>query len=240
MASKIETILNNYPKKRPRLNRKLKKIYKTIYSQNRSGVGLLNKISSSMESWMHRVIEKRILKKKIIKTLEIGAGNLNHLGFVKKKQIYDVVEPYDWLYKNSKNKSKINNFFNNLSKVPKKNKYDRIISIATLEHVTDLPYLLKKSKFLLKKNGIFQAAIPCEGELSWYLAWRFGTGLGFWLKHKVDYSILMKHEHVNNLNEISSLIEFYFNNIKIHRSPMPFFLKKKHTSFYAYLEAKKI
>ena len=85
MASKIETILNNYPKKRPRLNRKLKKIYKTIYSQNRSGVGLLNKISSSMESWMHRVIEKRILKKKMIKTLEIGAGNLNHLDFVKKK-----------------------------------------------------------------------------------------------------------------------------------------------------------
>ena len=106
-----------------------------------------------------------------------------------------------------------------------------------LEHILDLPDLIKKSISLLKRGGLFQVAIPCEGELAWYLAWRLGTSSTFWLKYKKNWGEMIRYEHVNNLEEIQSLINYYFGNIKIIRSPIPFLLNKKHFSFYAYLEA---
>tara|TARA_B100001057_G_scaffold453779_1_gene498872 strand:+ start:1832 stop:2554 length:723 start_codon:yes stop_codon:yes gene_type:complete len=239
MTDNIEKILNQYPKNRVALSPRLEKIYKKIYIENRKGTGLANKISSYLESWMHKKIEKRIKNKKISKSLEIGAGTLNHLDYVNNFEHYDVIEPAKWLYTDTKSKKLIKNYYSDIFEISASEKYDRVLSIATLEHVLDLPKLIEQSKQLLNKGGIFQAAIPCEGEFAWYCGWKFGTGIAFWLKHGLNYEELMKFEHVNNLNEISKIIKFYFKNIKVLRSPLPFLIKKKHTSFYAYIEAVK-
>ena len=106
-----------------------------------------------------------------------------------------------------------------------------------LEHLLDLPNLIEKCLELLEVGGLFQAAIPCEGELAWYLAWRFGTSSFLWLKYRKDWGKMIRYEHVNNLREITALIEHYFGNIKVTRSPAPFLIQKKHFSFYAYIEA---
>lgn len=237
MTDNIDKIINQYPKKRAVLSHRLNKLYKKIYAENRKGTGLANKISSYLESWMHKKIESRIKDIKISKSLEIGAGTLNHLVYVNNLEHYDVIEPAKWLYTDAKSKKLIKNFYSDIFEISSNEKYDRILSIATLEHVLDLPKLIEQSKKLLNKGGIFQAAIPCEGEFAWYCGWKFGTGLAFWLKHGLNYEELMKFEHVNNLNEISKIINFYFKNIKVLRSPLPFLIKKKHTSFYAYIEA---
>jgi len=239
MTDNIEEILAQYPKKRISLSPELEKIYKKIYSENRKGVGLANKISSYLESWMHKKIENRVNNINISKSLEIGAGTLNHLDYVNTLEHYDVIEPAKWLYKDTKSEKFVKNFYSDIFEISIKQKYDRILSIATLEHVLDLPKLIEQSKQLLNKGGLFQAAIPCEGEFAWYCGWKFGTGVAFWLKHGLNYEELMKFEHVNNLNEISKIIKYYFKNIKILRSPLPFLIKKKHTSFYAYIEAVK-
>ena len=233
----IESIIKKFPKTRPDLSKKIQKIYNQIYQENRSDIGTINKIKTYIESWEHKQVEKNSKKINSSKCLEIGAGNLNHFKYVNKKEIYDIVEPFKFLYEGNNNLEKINNIFSSISDINNEETYDRIFSINVLEHITNLPEVIIKSKKILKKNGIFQAAIPCEGEFAWWCSWKFGTGIPFWLKYKTNYEEMMRHEHVNSYDEITKLVNYYFGDIKIIRSPLPFFLKIKHTSFFAYIEA---
>ncbi len=82
--STLNELINIYPKKRPKLSSKLKKIFKNEYKINRE-----SKINSFFEKWMHENILK-IKDKTKTNTLEIGAGTLNHLYYEdlkKKRQI---------------------------------------------------------------------------------------------------------------------------------------------------------
>jgi len=166
--------------------------------------------------------------------LELGAGNLNHIRYESNFDNYDIVEPFFDLYINSPYLSSVRKIFNSLEQVD--HSYDKIVSIATLEHLLDLPKEINLCKRLLKKDGTFQIAIPCEGEFAFKLGWKLTTGLAFKLKHKLDYSILMEHEHVNTLDEIYSILENNFKITKFQRSPFIFPLK--NFSFYAYFECK--
>ena len=239
MNSEIKNnILSKYPKKKTNLPEKYIEIYQKSYKENRDGEGFANSISQNLESWGHKIIESRTSKINFKNTLEIGAGNLNHLNYIKESQIYDIIEPNKWFFENSINLKKVNKVYSNISQISHENFYDRIVSVMVLEHLTDLPNVIEKSKKLLKSNGIFQAAVPCEGELAFYCGWRFGTGLSFLLKYGLDWGVIMRHEHVNNFKEVTEVIKFYFKDITIKRSLFPFFLKTKHASFYAYIEAK--
>ena len=125
--------------------------------------------------------------------------------------------------------------YSSLKEVPKDNKYSRIISIATLEHMTNLPLDVALSAVHMENNGIFQAGIPSEGGFLWWLGWRCTTGISYWLRNRLDYGVLMRHEHVNNANEIIAILEYFFENVQIKRFPLPFHF----LSLYTYLEAKK-
>jgi len=238
MAKNINNIINSFPKIRKSLPKDFKEIYQKIYLDNREGKGIGNKISQFSEKWAHKIIEKRFSQSFRNRCLEIGAGNLNHIPYIlDNNEIYDIVEPEEWFYKDNSHLNRVNNIYKSLYEVSSSAIYDRIISIMVLEHVLDLPNFIQKCKSLLKKGGLFQAAIPCEGEFAWYLAWRFGTTSTFWLKYKKDWGTMIRYEHVNNLHEISSIINHIFGNFKIIRSPIPFIIQKKHFSLYAYIEA---
>ena len=103
-----------------------------------------------------------------------------------------------------------------------------------MEHLTDLPNEIQLCKKLLKDDGIFQVAIPCEGEFAFKLGWMLTTAISFKLKYKLDYSKIIEYEHVNTMNEIITILKHHFNIKKIKRSP--FILPLKNLSFYAYLE----
>ena len=45
----------------------------------------------------------------------------------------------------------------------------------------------------------------------------------------------MRHEHVNNANEIIAIVRHFFEDVRIRRFPTPF----HHASFYSYLEAQR-
>lgn len=226
----FEKILARYPKKRIKLNDEYKKIYNRHYMRNRSGEGITNLISQKMESWMH----KKVSKLSGVNILEIGAGNLNHVKYESNFTYYDIVEPFTELYFNSPQRKTIRNIFISLEDV--KEKYDKILSIATFEHMLNLPREIDQCKKLLKKNGVLQIAVPCEGEIAFKLGWMLTTGIAFRLKHKLDYSKLIKYEHVNSLKEISILLNNNFVVTKFERSPL--FLPIKNFSFYAYFECK--
>ena len=88
----------------------------------------------------------------------------------------------------------------------------------------------------MHEDGTFQVAIPCEGEIAFKLGWMLTTGIAFKLKYNLNYLKLIEYEHVNNIDEIYSILENNFKIIKFQRSP--FILPLKNLSFYAYIECK--
>ena len=224
-----------FPKQRPPLSARTRAIYEQHYIRNRAGDGAATSAAQKLEAWMHRrVAQASVNFSPDHRILEIGAGNLNHIDYETQFGSYDIVEPFSALYENSDKLSRLGRTYNSLSEVELEN-YDRILSIAVLEHMDDLPREVELSRALLATDGVFQAAIPCEGELAWELAWRMTTAIEFRLRYKADYAEIMRHEHLNNLSEIIEVIKCQFEHVVVQRSPFP--LPIPHMSFYAYIEA---
>jgi len=229
-------ILKNFPKIRPDLPEEFKEIYETHYKSNRAGQTLASSMTKMMESWMHKQVAADLINLSepgTIRTLEIGAGTLNHLEYEPHVGPYDIVEPFEALYKDSPFLKRLRHIFSDISEVPDNYKYDRIISIATFEHICDLPKVVAKCGLLLTTGGALRVAIPNEGSLLWKLGWKLTTGLEFKIKYGLDYGLLMKHEHVNTAQEIEEVLKYFFRDIRCKVLGLT-----KYISLYRFYECK--
>ena len=227
----IEDILNTYPRVRKPLTPAHEEIYVEEYKINRGGEGILYRTTQKLESWMHHKIAHG---QKTGNILELGAGSLNHVPYEDAAHDYDCIEPFSELYENSRFLGRIRNIYNALEEVPSGAHYDRIISVAVLEHMTDLPAMIAQSGLLLAPDGTFQAGIPSEGGFLWGLAWRMTTGISYRIRTGLDYGTVMRHEHVNTAGEIESIVGYFFRDLKLVRLPAPVL----HFSLYTYIEAR--
>jgi hypothetical protein len=187
--------------------------------------------AQKLEEWMHR----RVSRVSGGPALELGGGTLNHLRFEPGVEPYDVVEPFKALYEGRPAVSHVRDFFDSVQDVPGHRRYGRIISIAVLEHLPDLPLDVARSALLLDDTGAFQAGIPSEGGLLWWFGWRFSTGIAYYLRTGLDYGVVMRHEHLNDSHTILAVVRHFFDEVKVARFPAPF----HQLSFYAYLEARR-
>jgi hypothetical protein len=229
----IDALLASYPRTRPPLTDAHERIYHQEYAFNRSGKGFLYGTTKWLEGWMHRRIADRGTGGPV---LELGAGGLNHLEYEREIGIYDVVEPFSDLCRNSPLAGKVRRIMDSydaLGQLIGKQQYGRILSIAVLEHLTDLPRVLACSGLLLETKGSLQIGIPSEGGALWGLIWRMTTGLALRLRTGLNYGIFVRHEHVNTVKEIEQLFDFFFNSTRVERFPLP----GRHVSFYTYIEA---
>lgn len=219
------------PKVRAPLPEGTAPVYEAYYRQNRLGTSTSGSISRAMESWLHRRVAGDIASDHVPRsTLEIGAGTLNQLPYEAEVGSYDIVEPVVDLYEGSPLRHRIRHAYPDIREVPSDARYDRITSVATLEHVCNLPEVLATAALLLAPGGTFRAAIPSEGTLLWRLGWRLTTGLEFRLRYGLDYGLLMKHEHVNTAREIEELLRHFFRRVE-----MRFFGAARQLSFYQFL-----
>ena len=221
-------ILRTYPRKRPELPHEYRRIFKEEYLSNRSGDSRLGKVVRYLESWMHSCISS----KSTGVLLELGAGTLNHLKYEEKLSTYDIVEPSTYLI-NQNLLKRIRTRYDSTEEIPLSPTYDRVISIAVLEHMLDLPSELARAALLLNTGGIFQAGIPNEGSIIWRCAWGFTTALAFRLRTGLDYGKIMRHEHVNTAGEIIELTKYFFKTCRVRYFPVPF----SALSLYVYIEA---
>jgi hypothetical protein len=229
-------VFENFPKIRPSLPKEIEDVYSAHYKANREGQTPASSLAQRMESWLHKQVAKDVItpqgSNKV--TLELGAGTLNQLQYELNVQSYDIVEPFTDLYKNSPFLERIGNIYSDISEVPRSFHYDRITSIATLEHVCNLPEVIARSGLLLAENGVLRASVPSEGTLLWALGWKLTTGLEFKLRYGLDYGLLMKHEHVNTAKEIEKVLEYFFKDIECK-----VFGLSKSISLYRYYECHK-
>jgi SAM-dependent methyltransferase len=226
----MEALLSSYPRTRPPLSASQQAHYEDHYRQNRSGSRGLFFLTAALESWMHRAVASSGAGAAI---LELGAGNLNQVRYERNALSYDVVEPMRVLWEDSPYRSSVRAIYEDISEIAPREAYDRIISIAVLEHLTDLPLIVARSGILLKPGGRFQAGIPSEGSFLWGVAWRATTGIAYRIRRGEGYGALMRHEHVNTAREIETVVEYFFERVTWRRFPLPWF----HLSFYTYLEA---
>lgn len=221
----VEALLSTYPRSRPDLPPKHQASYVEHYRSNRAGKQGLSKIVLLLESWMHRRVAQGVGGGTL---LEIGAGNLNHVPYLSRDCTLDAVEPFKELWVDSPDRVRLRHVYSDVQEIPPKQKYVCIYSVAVLEHLTDLPFILARSGLLLSEGGTFRAGFPSEGGLLWGLAWRFTTGVEYRLKRGLDYAAIMRHEHLNTASEILLLLHHFYQTVKVSRFPLPF----GHVSFY--------
>ena len=225
----VKDLIATYPRCRPPLPALQSESYLEHYRANRAGQRGLSRTVAKLESWMHRRVADGADDGRI---LEIGAGNLNHVPCHPNARIYDAVEPFRQLWEESPYLARVRHIYDSLSEVPETHRYDRIVSIAVLEHVIELPSVVARTALLLAEGGTFRSGFPSEGGLLWGLAWRLTTGVEYRLKRGLRYSAIMRHEHVNTaaeiIREITALLGYFYERLEVSRFPLPF----AHLSFY--------
>ncbi|MCW5981741.1 MAG: methyltransferase domain-containing protein [Bryobacteraceae bacterium] len=232
-AHAAQELLRQYPRRKPDLPEPHRRFYAEHIRESRTGANRLLRRVNRLERWMHNRVAA--CRKPGEHILEIGAGTLNHLPFEQSAGSYDAIEPMESLWRDSVWRSRVRKVYPDLGAVPPENRYDRILSIAVLEHVGDLPRLVASSAMLLRPDGVWQAAIPSEGGFLWGAAWRLTTGLAFRLQRGCSYAPLMRHEHINTAVEVTLLLEWFFAKVSVAQFPFPW----RHASFYRYLECRR-
>jgi len=206
-------MFEKYPKVRPELPEEFRSIYIEQYKNNREGVTTASGLAQKMESWLHKKVAQDVKDNTNKKTLELGAGTLNQLQYEKTSH-YDIVEPFTELFSKSPILNRIKNVYADIDDIELVQQYDRVTSIATFEHITDLPKVVAKTCILLNPKGTLRTSIPNEGTFLWKLGWKMTTGLEYRIKHGLDYGILMRHEHVNNADEIEQVLNYFYGKNK--------------------------
>jgi len=203
-----------FPKERHPLSPEFAAIYLQHYRNSREGNSKVLSLAKWAESWMHRRLAADVVTGPPKATLELGAGTLNQIPYEPQSNPYDIVEPFRELFESSPHLHRIRNVYNDIKEVPATAKYDRIISVAVLEHICNLPEVVAQSGLLLNEGGQFRAGIPSEGTILWKLAWKNTTGVAFKRRHNLDYEVLMKYEHVNTAREIEDVLRHFFSKVK--------------------------
>jgi len=207
-------LFSQFPKHRAPLPPEYAAIYLQHYRNSREGNSQILSLAQRAERWMHRKVAKDAGDGPPKATLEIGAGNLNQLPYEPNSQPYDIVEPFRELYESSPHRQRVRNIYDDVSQIPQEHRYDRITSIAVLEHVCNLPELVARSALLLADGGCFRAGIPSEGTILWRLGWQLTTALDFRARHNLDYKVLMRYEHVNTASEIEEVLRYFFSDTR--------------------------
>ncbi len=229
------SILDKFPKERIDLPEAYRKIYRQHYLSNREGKYRTTSLSQKLESWMHKKVASDLkIKGDSRSTLEIGAGTLNQLAYENSSGNYDIVEPFKELYEGSPYLSRVNDIYADIAEVQPDLKYDRITSIATFEHIMDLPLVVAQASQHLEEGGTIRVAIPNEGTIMWRLG-TMVTGAEFKKKYGLDYQVLMKYEHVNTAGEIEEVLKYFFHHVKVS-----VFGISKGLAFYRFYECSEV
>ena len=230
----LQALLARFPKTRPPLSPRIQAIYARQYKENRSGESTAASLSQRLEAWMHRQVAADVAGGAARSTLELGAGTLNQLRHEPFTAPYDIVEPFAELFADSPDRGRVRHAWSDIAEAPADAAYQRITSIAALEHICDLPLVLARAAELLTPDGVFRAAIPAEGGFLWKLGWSLTTGLEFRLRHGLDYGELMRHEHVNTAAEIETLVTALFEEVEVRS-----FGLGRQLSLYRFLAARR-
>jgi len=210
MINKMSSKKDTFPKILPELTNE-QKLIKDDFMEH--WLKILRKKYTIVDNFNHKVVSKN-RPENFLTTLEIGAGIGEHLNYEKlnddqKKNYYALERRLNLLKILQKEHPEVNTVNADCEKklIFENNFFDRIIAIHVLEHLPNLPLTLLEVSRVLKKDGLFQVVIPCEGSFAYTLARKISAERIFKKRYKTDYSWFINSEHINKPYEI-------FNELK--------------------------
>jgi SAM-dependent methyltransferase len=84
--------------------------------------------------------------------------------------------------------------------------FDRVVAIHVLEHLRDLPRAIAEIARLLRPGGIFDVVLPTEGGFAYEVARKISAENLFRRRFGIDYTPIIRNEHVNTFDEVRSLL----------------------------------
>lgn len=151
--------------------------------------------------------------------LEIGAGTLFHLKFVRHRFAHYVASD---LQQAPLHKAMHDEIPDNVSLAVVDGNilpfgddtFDRLIATHVLEHVVNPHLVLAEWVRVLKPGGVLSLILPCDPGL----LWRFGRYFGPRKSaeaHGLPYDYYMAREHVNSIFSLREILNFHFPEKKI-------------------------
>jgi ubiquinone/menaquinone biosynthesis C-methylase UbiE len=185
-------------------------------------------IRSVLWKYPHRIVEQRMISNGEKDILEIGAGNGEHIPFVKPH--YNSYHAVD--IRPSKELQSLANDKVVVAKADVENleffrddSFDRVIAMCLLAHLRDPEKALSEVERVVKPGGLVQIYLPCEPGLLLRLFRKLVTSPAVSRMGYQGFDLFMAREHRNSITNLLALIEYRFSKSQIEkkRRPFPFF-----------------
>lgn len=171
----------------------------------------------------------RTAPQNFLRTLEIGAGNGEHLKYERltpeQKANYVAVDIRENMI------AELRDQFSDIKAIVgdcqgrmnfEDGYFDRILAIHVLEHLPNLPAAVRELRRLCDKDrGVLSIVIPCEGSLAYSIARKISAQRIFEKRYKQSYRWLIEREHINRPNEIFEELAPYFSIAHSSFFPIP-------------------
>lgn len=201
------------------------------------------RINDDFVQYWHEVLPKRYglvdrfnhmyvvnnAQKNFRRTLEIGAGNGEHLKYeqlsksqsnqyvaldIRQNMVDELRRSFPDIQAIVGDCQKKINFLDGY--------FDRILAIHVLEHLPNLPAAIQEMYRLCdKQDGILFVVIPCEGSLAYSMARKISAQRIFEKRYKQNYDWFIEREHINTPDEIFDELSQYFQLTQSSYFPFP-------------------
>ena len=179
--------------------------------------------------YCHRKLECFKRREKYSKVLEIGAGNIPHLDYLKHDyDEYFIAETSTYALEFYKEMKSVKAYSYDGVNLPFENNFfDRIIISHCLEHISEPEKFLFEAMNKLRNGGVLSISLPTDPGLLWRLGKIFTKYYTAKRTYKIssnEYDYLLATEHINSIFNLISLIRYNFKN-QIKENFLPFKIK---------------
>ncbi len=149
--------------------------------------------------------------------LEVGAGHGEHADYI--RHSYDRYIMTDWRADEMRRRwtpeqckpRKIEIDAQDATKLTyADNSADRLIASHVLEHLLEPHKVLREWSRVVKDGGIISVALPCDPGFLWRFGRNFGPRKNNIAKGNTAYDYWMAREHVNAIQTLHTMIDYYF------------------------------
>jgi SAM-dependent methyltransferase len=156
--------------------------------------------------------------------LEVGAGTLAHLPFVKHGYDRYIASDHDPQVVASARLKTLPPRVEMQQLQGRQLPYDdcsidRVIATHVLEHITAPHEALMESVRVLKPGGVLSIILPCDPGLLWRFGRMFGPRRRS-LAAGLPYDYYMAREHVNAIHNLATILDFHFPTSRVTWWPL--------------------
>lgn len=199
--------------------------YKNYYSKllGESAKGVIGRLWK----YPHKVMERHFTQNDGLAILELGAGALEHLNFVRPGWNRYVATDLDLSRIGNTNlkREMLELVKVDAQKLPFSNsEFDRVIATCILAHLRDPEFAIQEWRRVTKNMGVISIYLPCEPGLGLrifrrLISERAAKSLGF-----RGYQLYIARDHINDLTRLKKLIDYVFreDTITYRCRPFPF------------------